>query len=116
MSRISLNTLRQEVGQALYEGTEIPVEIYKKEPDWFSEEKIKVRFDATPIMNTGRNPMQEILKNLGEIDQEQIFLLITPFIPAPIIELIGKKGYAHYCRKLEEEVFYTFFIQKHYGT
>ena len=108
-----INTLRLEVGQALFEGTDIPAEINEKEPDWFTEEKIKVRFDATPVINAGQNPMQEILNKLDKISQEEIFMLITPFIPAPIIELIGKKGYVHYCVKKNDEVFHTYFFQVH---
>jgi hypothetical protein len=106
-----INTLRLEVGQALFDETGIQAEINEKEPDWFTEEKIKVRFDATPVINAGQNPMQETLNNLEKISQEEIFMLITPFIPAPIIELIGKKGYVHYCIKKDEEVFHTYFFQ-----
>ena len=108
-----INTLRLEVGQALFEGTDIPAEINEKEPGWFNKEKVKLRFDATAVINAGQNPMQEILKNLDTVSQEEIFLLITPFIPAPIIELISKKGYVHYCMKRDEEVFYTFFFRDH---
>lgn len=102
-----------KLAQAMFEGTNIPAEINEKEPDWFTEEKIKVRFDATPVINAGQNPMQEILNYLEKISQEEIFLLITPFIPAPIIELINKKGYVHYCEKKNDEVFHTYFFQVH---
>jgi len=106
-----INTLRLEVGQALFDETGMQAEINETEPDWFNNEKVKARFDATPLINSGQNPMQEVLKNLDETKQEDIFLLITPFIPAPIIELISKKGYAHYCLNIENEVFHTYFFR-----
>jgi hypothetical protein len=106
-----INTLRLEVGQALFDDTGIQAEINEKEPGWFDETKVKVRFDATPLINAGQNPMQEVLKNLEKISQEDIFLLITPFLPAPIIELISKKGYAHYCLNIGGEVFHTYFFR-----
>jgi hypothetical protein len=106
-----INTLRLEVGQALFDEPGIQSEINEEEPGWFNKEKVKVRFDATPVINAGQNPMQEILKNLDKISQEDIFLLITPFLPAPIIELIGKKGYDHYCLNIDDEVFHTYFFR-----
>ena len=106
-----INTLRLEVGQALFDETGMQAEINETEPDWFNNEKIKARFDATPLINAGQNPMQEVLENLEKTSQEDIFLLITPFLPAPIIELISKKGYAHYCLNIDDEVFHTYFFR-----
>jgi len=108
-----INTLRLEVGQVLFDGTEIHSEINEEEPSWFDEEKVKTRFDATQLINAGQNPMHAVLENLDRIGQEDIFLLVTPFIPAPIIELISKKGYDHYCMKKNEDVFHTFFFRNH---
>jgi hypothetical protein len=106
-----INTLRMEVGQALFDETGIPSEINEKAPGWFDEKKTKVRFDATPMINAGQNPMQEVFIKLDKIKQDEIFMLITPFIPAPIIELIGKKGYAHYCVNMGDEVCHTYFYR-----
>jgi len=106
-----INTLRMEVGQALFDDTGIQAKVNEKEPGWFDKTKVKIRFDATPLINAGQNPMQEVLKNLDETSQEDIFLLVTPFIPAPIIELISKKGYAHYCLNIDNEMYHTFFFQ-----
>jgi len=108
-----INTLRLEVGQALFDEAGIQAEINETEPGWFNKEKVKIRFDATPLINTGQNPMHEVLKNLDEISQEDIFLLITPFLPAPIIELISNKGYAHYCLNIDNEVYHTYFCRNH---
>ena len=110
---VIINTLRSQVGQALFDESGIPAEINEKEPGWFDRKKIKVQFDATPVINSGQNPMQEIIQNLEKTGQEEIFLLITPFIPAPIIELISKKGYVHYCTKKDEEIIHTFFFRNH---
>ena len=106
-----INTLRAEIGQALFDEAAFGAEINEKEPPWYAEEKVRIRFDATTLINAGQNPMQDILRNLDKTGQEEIFLLISPFIPAPIIELIGNKGFDHYCRKMEDEVVYTYFIR-----
>jgi hypothetical protein len=110
---VIINTLRAEIGQALYDGSDMAAEINEKEPGWYRKENVRIQFDATPLINAGENPMQEILKIMESIGQEDLFLLITPFLPAPIIELVGKKGFDHYCQQLEQDVFHTYFIRNH---
>ncbi len=104
-----INTLRAEVGQELFNESHIQGEINFKEPVWFREDKVTERFDATPLINTGQNPMQEIFSHLEMTGNGEIFLLLTPFVPAPIIELIHKKGYDHYCHQNDQKMWVTYF-------
>jgi len=105
-----INTLRAEVGQELFNESNIQGEINFQEPEWFHEDKVAVSFDATSLINAGQNPMQEIFRHLEMIGPGEIFMLSTPFVPAPIIELIHKKGYAHYCRQREQELWSSYFF------
>lgn len=104
-----INTLRAEVGQELFNESNIQGEINFKEPEWFLEDNVTVRFDATKLINDGQNPMQEIFSHLEMTGSGEVFMLSTPFVPAPIIELIQKKGYAHYCHQIGQEECYTYF-------
>jgi len=104
-----INTLRSEIGQELYDGGDIQNGINYDTPEWFDTQKIIVRFDASPLINKGENPMQAIFNQLEQVKQDGIFQLDTPFVPAPIIELIAKKGYVHYCIKQESSRFSTYF-------
>ena len=106
-----INTLRAEVGQELFNESHIQGEINFQEPEWFKEEKVSVRFDATPLIDAGQNPMQEIFRHLEMTGPGEIFMLSTPFVPAPIIELIHKKGYAHYCHQSEQELWSSYFFK-----
>jgi hypothetical protein len=105
-----INTLRSAVGQQLYETESSGDEVNLTEPDWFEPGKVSLSFDASPIIDNGQNPMQEVFKHLEKLEQGKIFMLSTPFVPAPIIELISKKGYAHYCLKSEQGGCNTYFI------
>lgn len=109
---VIINTLRAGVGQELYDDSNIQGEINFTEPDWFSEDKITVRFDAIRLINTGQNPMQEIFSHLEMIATGEIFMLSTPFVPAPIIELINKKGYPHFCHQSGKELWITYFLRE----
>jgi hypothetical protein len=105
-----INTLRAELGQELFNESHLEGEINFHEPEWFHEEKVTERFDATPLINAGQNPMQEIFRHLEMTGKRELFMLSTPFVPAPIIELIHKKGYDHYCHKGELDKFHTYFF------
>lgn len=66
-------------------------------PEWFKPEKISQRFDAIEIINKGASPMSEILALAGVLKNDEIFELITPFVPAPIIDMLKTKGYSVFC-------------------
>ncbi len=104
-----INILRMEVGQQLFEGAESGDKINYEKPVWFDPGKVSVSFEATPLIDSGENPMQEVLAYLEKTNSGEIFLLTTPFVPAPIIDLISKKGYSHYCLKSDQGSCRTYF-------
>jgi len=57
-----VNRLRKEVGQIAAEAeSQDPEYLSVDSPDWFDQAKIVIRFDASPIINSGGSPMNEIL-------------------------------------------------------
>lgn len=92
-----IKRLRKETGQAdsAEEGT-ISEEIASDQPVWFDENKIVQRFDATPVINAGESPMAEVLKKAQALNPGEIFQLQTPFVPAPIIDMLKGKGFSVY--------------------
>lgn len=105
-----INTLRMEVGQQLFEGEVSDNDINYEEPGWFDPGKVLVTFDASPMIESGQNPMHEVLTHLEQTKAGEIFLLLTPFVPAPIIELISKRGYSHYCMASDHGQCATYFL------
>ncbi len=104
-----INTLRAKVGQPLFEANASDDDINYEKPGWFDPAKVSVSFDASPLIDSGQNPMQEVFSHLEKAKSGEIFLLTTPFVPAPIIELISKKGYSHYCLKSDQRQCNTYF-------
>ena len=49
--------------------------------------------DARPILAGGTDPLQAILAELEGLDDDGILVLRTPFRPAPLLALLGSKGY-----------------------
>jgi hypothetical protein len=86
--------LRSEVGQ---EGSDSETgnEQYITEilPEWFNPGGVTKHFDATPLINSGGNPMTEIMSLSKELKPGQSLELKTPFVPAPIIDIMRGKGF-----------------------
>lgn len=89
-----VNCLRREVGQGVVsQSDEEPDYLSPEPPEWFSPERITGHFDATKMINAGESPMNEILHRVKSLNEGEIFELITPFVPAPIIEMILEREY-----------------------
>ena len=89
-----VNTLRKEIGQdSLNEPEEHSVYLAQKLPDDFEKKQIVIRFDATVTINSGGSPMNEILSKAHQLKEGEILELKTPFVPAPVIDMLKNKGY-----------------------
>lgn len=89
-----VNRLRQEVGQTgeIEQETISPVNSTEP-PVWFNEKKIVLRYDASPVINAGESPMSDVLQKSGSLKPGEIFELQTPFVPAPIIDMLKAKNF-----------------------
>ena len=90
-----LETLRQAAGLPIDNSNEsIDIDNEQKDkPEWFDETNITIRFDARPIIESGENPMQEIIGLSKELQNNQIMELTAPFKPVPIMDLLKSKGF-----------------------
>jgi len=89
-----VNRLRHEVGQGELTGSEEnDGYLLTSPPGWFNPDKVIRNFDATPVINSGDSPMAEILSLVQKMSPGEILLLKTPFVPAPVIDMIKAKGF-----------------------
>lgn len=88
-----VNRLRKEAGQDETSEVSGQSEAQTAPPSWFDESKIKTRYDATPVINSGDSPMSEVLKKAGSLGEGEILELQTPFIPAPILDMLKGKNF-----------------------
>ena len=58
-----------------------------------------LELDIRPLVATGRPPMGPILETVGRLVDGQAFVLIAPFEPAPLYQLLGRQGFT---RAVEE--------------
>jgi len=100
-----VNRLRKSAGQCIAgenntESEYLPDVV----PDWFNDSKIITKLDATPIINSGGSPMNEILHQTKLLKPGEILELHTPFVPAPIIDMLKSKSFKVYTLQMENLV------------
>jgi uncharacterized protein (DUF2249 family) len=107
---ILINKLRTSAGHLeLLEKNETVAGI-EGQPMWLNSRKIVKHIDARPILNAGEHPMELVFRELQDIHDGEILELITPFIPAPLIEKVKSKGYMAYTIQESDEVVKTYFM------
>ena len=80
-----INRLRQEIGQDLYSDS-VDIGYNVKKPQWFSEELIVTEFNAKDMLERGEHPVNQVIADLNNMDNGKLYKLITPFLPAPLID------------------------------
>lgn len=91
---LMVQTLRQAAGLATGDITNSSDdEEVETVPEWFDEAGISIRLDASPLIDSGQSPMQEIIRLSGQLKKEEIMELTAPFKPVPIIDLLKSKGF-----------------------
>ena len=66
---------------------------FKEQPNMPPLSKFK-RFDVRPLLKRGEEPLSQILQRVQGLGPEQGILIIAPFLPSPLIELLGSQGFA----------------------
>jgi hypothetical protein len=108
-----INKLREEAGITEKFASDAEMETgLAEEPEWFSPSMIAVTLDARSMLEEGKQPVQRVLNECKNLKDGEIYELITPFLPAPLIEAAKKQEYLTWSRKDEEDVFKTYFTPK----
>ncbi|MEW6005980.1 MAG: DUF1858 domain-containing protein [Stygiobacter sp.] len=106
-----INKLRKEVNQ-----NEINIESESKmnieKPSWIKKENIKFEYDATLDLENGIHPAGKVTKEILQLNDDDIYLLITPFIPAPLIKIVEEKGFTVFTEKQSDTSIYNYIKKK----
>ncbi|HAB19600.1 MAG TPA: DUF2249 domain-containing protein [Verrucomicrobiota bacterium] len=51
------------------------------------------RFDVRPLIARGEEPLARIRARVAQLASNEGLLLVAPFLPAPLIELLGGEGF-----------------------
>jgi hypothetical protein len=90
-----INRLRKEVGQDHFAGAG-PAAYTTERPDWFSEARVVAELDAKGMLAAGEQPVNQIIADLMALDQGDIYKLVAPFMPAPVVDKASSLGISHW--------------------
>ena len=78
-------------------------------PKWFNKDNIKISLDARPLLTQGIHPLERVMQDALALQAEEIYEIITPFPPAPMIEKMAAAGFETHSETGEEGMFHTYF-------
>ncbi len=112
-----LRTLRRAVGElepAPAEEAALPARpplsaATPEPPGWWDEARIAVRLDARPFQAEGKDPLATILKRVRDVPEGSIFYLRNTFEPLPLYEVLCKRGFTPWARRLGPNDWEVFF-------
>jgi hypothetical protein len=51
------------------------------------------RLDVRPLLNRGEEPLPAILERVRSLPPNEGLIVVAPFLPSPLIELLGSQGF-----------------------
>ncbi len=83
-------------------------------PPWVAGATPAATLDARPVLAAGGHPLSRVMHGLSELGPTEVYELLTPFMPAPLIDMARSMGYEAYSR-WEGDVLHTFFRRQPAG-
>ena len=80
-----------------------------KQPGWFDSSKVKSELDIRKMLNAGEQPVNQVISDLNHLKTGEIYKVIAPFVPAPLIDKSISLGIDHWVKKESEEIFIVYF-------
>jgi len=79
-------------------------------PGWLNKANIKITLDARPLLASGIHPLEQVMKETALFTSGEIFEIITPFPPMPMIEKMRDAGFGSFSEQHGGE-FHTYFMK-----
>lgn len=61
-----------------------------------------VRLDVRPLLSAGHSPLGAIMDAVQQLTDEQSLLVVAPFEPFPLYQMLGEYGYSHKTTALDD--------------
>lgn len=104
-----INTLRSAVGQDSVIIQRETMTVTEELPDWINQLPLYKVLDARLMLEAGEHPVGQVLEDLRKMPNGSRYLLIAPFLPAPLIDKAGSLGAKHYVEQLDHNIFNVHF-------
>jgi hypothetical protein len=78
-------------------------------PSWAVAAAVSRTFDARAAIESGDHPLPAVMRSLAGLGVGQVYELVTPFVPAPLVDLARGKGFLAYSVEEAEGLVRTYF-------
>jgi uncharacterized protein (DUF2249 family) len=68
--------------------------------------------DVRSILETGKDPLPQILEKVNQVQQHQVLKIINTFEPTPLMHLLKKQGFESFAHAIDEHLVETYFYKK----
>ncbi len=58
--------------------------------------------DVRPIIDSGRDPLKDILGKVKTLSTDEVLVIINSFEPVPLYSLLGAKGFRYFTEKIDD--------------
>jgi hypothetical protein len=101
-----INKLRDEAGiKKEFQTDESIMSFTKEAPPWLSPTSIVQSLDARSMLEKGEKPLNKVVADCKSLKTGEIYELIMPFLPAPLIENVQKQDFFVWAKEESEGVF-----------
>ena len=104
-----IETLRAGAGLAPAAFADAPGAPARPRPAWAALEAAVRTHDARTAIAAGEHPMARVMADLAALRGAEVYALVTPFVPAPLVDLAREKGFDAYSAVDGDELVRTFF-------
>ena len=81
-------------------------------PDWLNRNNIQITLDARPLLAQGIHPLEQVQQQAAGLMAGEVFEIITPFAPSPMIEKMAAAGFESHSESVTDGMIHTFFIKR----
>ena len=67
------------------------------------------RFDVRPLLQRGIEPLPLILKRVQALKPDEGLIVVAPFLPSPLIELLGSQGFLSNVERGQQGKWFVYF-------
>jgi hypothetical protein len=106
-----INRLRREVGQDPSSGAGTAT-YTTEQPGWFSEARVVAELDAKDMLAVGEQPVNQVIADLRALGQGDIYKLVAPFMPAPVVDKASSLGISHWITRQDDGGFIIYFCRE----
>ena len=106
-----INHLRKEVGQDRFSGA-AESSYTTVQPDWYSESRVVAELDAKDMLAAGEQPVNQVIADLNALPPGDIYKLIAPFMPAPLVDKASSLGVSHWITEKDDQELVIYFCRE----